>query len=92
MFFLEKISIARIRAYGTPAVSLPCLSSLVYDFRAAASGLAFTLCNYAATVGVVLSNDPDAHIDCVGAMLCGGARRLQDRSYLQEIERKAYRR
>lgn len=43
---------------------------MVYNFRAAASGFAFTLCNYAATVGVVLSNDPDAHIDRIGEMLC----------------------
>jgi hypothetical protein len=29
-----------------------------------------TLCYCAATVGVVLSNDPDAHIDCIGETLC----------------------
>lgn len=73
----EKTSTAWVGAHSTPAVSLPCLGSLVLDLGAAASGFAFTLCDYAATVGVVLSNDPDAHIDCIGET--DRARKLQDR-------------
>ena len=86
LFFQEKTSMAGIGARRAPAISLPCLSSLIFNLRAAASGFAFTLCNYAATVGVVLSNDPDAHIDYRRGVMRDRARELQDRSYLQEIE------
>lgn len=67
----REASTAWVGARRASAISLPCLSSLVLNFGTAASGFAFTLCNNAATVGVVLSNDPDAHIDCIGEMLCG---------------------
>lgn len=74
---LEKTSTAWVGAHSAPAVSLPCLGSLVHDIGAAASGFAFTLCDYAATVGVVLSNDPDAHVDGIGERIELGSCRME---------------
>lgn len=74
---LEKISTAWVGAHSATAVSLPCLGSLVHDIGAAASWFAFTFCDYAATVGVVLSNDPNAHVDCIGERIELGSCRIE---------------
>lgn len=76
---------ARIGARRVPVVTLPCLSSLIFNLRAAslifnlraaASGFAFTLCNYAATVGVVQSNGPDTITDYRRGVMRERARKL----------------
>lgn len=57
-------STGRVGALGSPTVVFPFLSALILDSRAATSRLAMCLPDGALTVGVVLSNDPNAHVDC----------------------------
>lgn len=68
---VDDYSTAWVGTLRASAVSLPCLSALVFDFRATTARLAVRLCDGAATVGVVLSNDPDTHVDCFGRKWCG---------------------